>query len=83
MDVIRTQKGTDYVNSLITSKSSYDSLTKTQRHDWVVLSGFREGVEDSVEEIIIDNENETWGVTNDGLRRSIRRLFEAGYLEEV
>ena len=82
-----TRKGTIWLNkySEKVSRQSLDSSSDTNRYsDWIILAGLDEVQRNDVEDVISDADRfQSLNLTRDNLRQSIRRLFEAGYIQEV
>ncbi len=93
MDLVRTKRGTRYMLNLRTDSwaaarsgkkffTSGDPGREDMGLDYFLLVGMDELAPETVEDLLSDG-NEDNRITMDELRSSLRRLFEAGYVEEV
>ncbi len=78
MDLIRTRSGTGYLNKLV--KKDLD-INDTEWSDMVNLSALGENF--ILDDTTLIYDFDQGGVTEDSQRQSLRRLFEAGMIEEV
>ncbi len=78
MDIVRTSKGVKYASHLLDKgKGRRDWV------DWFVLAGLDIDFPQSTEEVLEEVTEGSSDITEDETRQSIRRLFEAGYIEEA
>ncbi len=89
MLLVRTTKGTNYIMGGVSSKAfaGYKSKDRDKRDyfiDWYLLAGMSDQPHD-VESLLEDLEESDFreeGYDREDLKQGIRRLFEAGYIEE-
>ncbi len=82
MEVVITDKGSEYLDRIGNSVSAGPSPRSDKQYDWMVLAYLqREGYLDIVEDL--EGERIIHPETHEAFRRPYRRLFEAGYIEEV
>jgi len=78
MLIVRTREGTHYLKDKV-----YSLDREIRWPDWYVLAGIDEADPTDVDSLISDADTSYETISREQIKSAIRRLFEAGYIEQV